>query len=250
MMKQKEVRISKNNREIYGTLTEPDNTESCPIVIFSHGYNGSGRDFEKMAEYLAENGVASFCYDFCGGSVNSRSSMATTEMTIFTEKEDLLGVVEYIKSCSDAESNNIFLFGGSQGGLVSSLATEEIKEDIRGLILLFPAMCIADNWNERFTNKEDIPDIQEFWGMNLGRKFFETLRGFDVYKNIGAYKGKVQVICGENDPIVSLDYMDRLKDVYSDMKLDIFKNEGHGFSEQGNKRVAEMILEFVNANRI
>lgn len=249
-MIKKDVRIEKNNREIYGTLTEPQNMENYPVVIFSHGYNGSGKDFEKMAEYLAENGVAAFCYDFCGGSVNSRSSMDTTEMTIFTEKEDLHGVIEYIKTCSKVESSNIFIFGGSQGGLVSALVTEEIKEDVRGLILLFPAMCIADNWNERFPNKEDIPEIQELWGMNLGRKFFETLRGFDVYKNIGTYKGKVQVIYGEKDPIVSLDYMERLKAVYSDMKLDIFKNEGHGFSEEGNKRVAEMTLEFVNANRI
>ena len=83
--------------------------------------------------------------------------------------------------------------------------------------------------------------------MNLGRKFFETLRGFDVYKNIGAYKGRVQVIYGENDPIVSLEYMEKLKEVYSDMKLDIFKNEGHGFSEEGNRRVAEMVEEFVKS---
>lgn len=49
MIKQKDIRISKNNREIYGTLTEPNNMKSCPAVIFSHGYNVSGKDFEKMA---------------------------------------------------------------------------------------------------------------------------------------------------------------------------------------------------------
>lgn len=246
-MKQRDVRISKNNREIYGTLTEPDNMEKYPSVIFSHGYNGSGRDFEKMAEYLAEKGIAAFCYDFCGGSVNSRSSLATTEMTIFTEKEDLHCVAEYVKSMDNIDSGNIYIFGASQGGLVSALVTEEIKDEVKGLILLYPAMCIADDWNERFPKKEDIPEVQELWGMNLGRKFFETLRGFDVYKNIGAYKGRVQVIYGENDPIVSLEYMEKLKEVYSDMKLDIFKNEGHGFSEEGNRRVAEMVEEFVKS---
>lgn len=249
-MQKLEITIPRDQEQIYGTLITPSQNENYSIVIFSHGYNGSGRDFEAMGEYLAKHNVAAFCYDFCGGSVNSRSTMATTEMTIFTEKQDLFCVIDYIKNYSKADKKNIFIFGGSQGGLVSALVAEEARDDIRGLILLYPAMCIADNWNERFPKKEDIPDIQELWGMNLGRKFFETLRGFDVYANIGTYPGNVQVIYGENDPIVSLDYMEKLKQVYSNMKLDIFKNEGHGFSEEGNQRVAEMTLQFVNTNKM
>lgn len=244
-MSRTEIRISENQRELYGVFIAPEHADKYPVVIFSHGYNGSGRDFEQMGAYLAENGVAAFCYDFCGGSVNSRSSMATTDMTISTEKEDLHSVIQCIKNYAAIDSKNIFLFGGSQGGLVSALVTEEAKEDVKGLILLFPAMCIADDWNKRFPKEEDIPEIQDLWGMNLGKKFFMDLRGFDVYKNIGGYKGSVQVIYGENDPIVSLEYMEKLKTVYSDMKLDIFKNEGHGFSEEGNKKVAEITLEFV-----
>ncbi|MDE7325067.1 MAG: alpha/beta fold hydrolase [Lachnospiraceae bacterium] len=244
-MKKTEVRLRENERELYGVLMEPEGKKKYPAVIFSHGYNGSGKDFERMGEYLAQNGVAAFCYDFCGGSVNSRSSMATTDMTIFTEKEDLHGAIQYMKKSGAVDAENIFLFGGSQGGLVSALVAQEAKEDIRGLILLFPAMCIADNWNERFPKEEDIPQVQELWGMNLGKNFFMTLRGFDVYQHIGGYGRSVQVIYGENDPIVSLDYMEKLKTVYTDMKLDIFKGEGHGFSEEGNQRVVEMTLEFV-----
>lgn len=244
-MKKTEVRLSENRRELYGVLIEPEGKEKYPAVIFSHGYNGSGRDFEWLGEYLAEHGVAAFCYDFCGGSVNSRSSMATTDMTIFTEKEDLHRVLRFMKENGAADAQNIFLFGCSQGGLVSALAAEEAKDDVRGLLLLFPAMCIADDWNKRFPEENDIPEVQGFWGMNLGKNFFATLQGFDVYKEIGGYGRSVQVMYGENDPIVSLDYMERLKTVYKDMKLDVFQGEGHGFSDEGNRRVAEMTLEFV-----
>lgn len=244
-MKKSEVRLSENGRELYGVLIRPEGTGRYPAVIFSHGYNGSGRDFEWLGEYLAGNGVAAFCYDFCGGSVHSRSGMATTDMTIFTEKEDLHSVLRYMKENGAADAENIFLFGCSQGGLISALAAEEAREDVRGLLLLFPAMCIADDWNARFPEEKDIPKVQEFWGMELGRNFFATLRGFDVYQKIGGYGRSVQVMYGENDPIVSLDYMERLKTVYPDIKLDIFRGEGHGFSEEGNRRVAEMTLEFV-----
>jgi dipeptidyl aminopeptidase/acylaminoacyl peptidase len=237
--------ISHHERETFGILITPEQEGTYPVVVFSHGYNGSGKDFESMGEYLATHGIASFCYDFCGGSVHSRSSMKTTDMTIFTEMEDLHAVIKYIESYDNIDKDNIFLFGGSQGGLVSVLVTDEICDEVRGLMLLFPALCIADNWNERFVKVEDIPDEAEFWGMTLGRKFFEELRGFHVFEHIGKYSRKVLVMHGDKDPIVPLYYSQKLKDTYADMKLEVFLNEGHGFSAEGNKRVAEMVLDFV-----
>lgn len=249
-MKKIEFKLPENGRKLYGVMIEPEGEGKFPTVIFSHGYNGSGWDFLWLGEYLAKQGVAALCYDFCGGSVNSRSSMATTDMTIFTEKEDLHSVIQFVKESRAVDEENIFLFGCSQGGLVSTLAAEEAKDDVRGLLLLFPAMCIADDWNKRFTKENDIPEVQEFWGMNLGKKFFATLRGFDVYQQIGGYGRSVRVIYGEDDPIVSLDYMERLKTVYKDVELYIFKGEGHGFSEEGNRRMAELTLEFVRQKSV
>ena len=249
-MKKTEFKLPENGRKLYGVMIEPEGEGKFPTVIFSHGYNGSGWDFLWLGEYLAKQGVAALCYDFCGGSVNSRSSMATTDMTIFTEKEDLHSVIQFVKESRAVDEKNIFLFGCSQGGLVSTLAAEEAKDDVRGLLLLFPAMCIADDWNKRFPEEKEIPAVQEFWGMNLGKKFFATLRGFDVYQQIGGYGRSVRVIYGEDDPIVSLDYMERLKTVYKDVELYIFKGEGHGFSEEGNRRMAELTLEFVRQKSV
>lgn len=249
-MKKIEFKLPENGRKLYGVMIEPEGEGKFPTVIFSHGYNGSGWDFLWLGEYLAKQGVAALCYDFCGGSVNSRSSMATTDMTIFTEKEDLHSVIQFVKESRAVDEENIFLFGCSQGGLVSALAAEEAEDDIRGLLLLFPAMCIADDWNKRFPEEKEIPEVQEFWGMNLGKKFFATLRGFDVYQQIGGYGRSVRVIYGEDDPIVSLDYMERLKTVYKDVELYIFKGEGHGFSEEGNRRMAELTLEFVRQKSV
>ena len=46
-------------------------------------------------------------------------------MTIFSEKEDLELVLEYFKKEDFVDEKNIFLFGASQGGLVTSLVAEE-----------------------------------------------------------------------------------------------------------------------------
>ncbi len=247
-MKTTDITITHHQRTIYGTLIQPDSAGVFPAVIFSHGYNGSGRDFEAISTFLAQNNIASFCYDFCGGSVNARSSMPTTDMTIFTEKEDLHNVFQYVKGLDFIQSDNIFLFGASQGGLVSALTTEELLDEVRGLILLFPAMCIADDWNKHFQSESDIPEVHEFWGMQLGKNFFMSLRGFDVFENIGAYQRNVQIVYGSDDPVVPLSYMERLVATYPNAKLDIFRHEGHGFSDEGNQRLADITLEFILLN--
>lgn len=242
------LKIQHHGREIFGVLYMPETENKCPVVIFSHGYNGSSSDFTMNSEYLASNGIAAYCYDFCGGSVNSKSEMKTTEMTLFTEKEDLHAVIDKLKTHENIDEKNIFLFGASQGGLVTALTAEDRIMDINGILLLFPAFCIAEDWNKRFPEYDDIPDTQELWGMTLGRIFFETIHGYDVFKHIGKFDKNVQIFLGDKDSIVKLGYGERALAAYQNAKLDIFNGEGHGFSEAGNKKVAEMTYEFVKQN--
>ncbi|MFN7251541.1 MAG: alpha/beta hydrolase family protein [Anaerobacillus sp.] len=242
------VKINHHGRVIYGISYMPDTSKKCPVVIFSHGFNGTNADFAMNSEYLVANGVGAFCYDFCGGSVHSKSDLKTTEMSIFTEKEDLCAVIDTIRDWNNVDRDNIFLFGGSQGGLVTALAAEELKEEIRGIVLLYPAFSIPDNWNTRFTTLESIPDTYELWGMTLGRTFFETIHGYDVFEHIGKYHKNVLIMHGDQDDIVGLEYGKRASKLYPHARMEVFPGEGHGFTEAGNKKVAEMTCEFVKAN--
>ncbi len=245
----KEIRkIEHCGREVFGHLYFPEEEGVFPVVIFSHGYNGSGDDFAQYAEYLTRRGIAAFCYDFCGGSVRSRSSMKTTEMTIFTEKEDLCAVVSAIRKEPQIDEKRVFLFGGSQGGLVSALTADETEEQVRGLILLFPALCIADNWNERFPAGTQIPEEVDFWDMKLGKGFFESIRGFATFGHVGHYAKNVLVMHGDCDEIVPVEYSKKVCELYPRAKLEIFAGEGHGFTEAGNMRAAELTAAFVEEN--
>lgn len=57
------VKINHHNREIYGVSYLPENKEKYPVVIFSHGFNGTNSDFAVNSEYLAMNGVLIFVVD-------------------------------------------------------------------------------------------------------------------------------------------------------------------------------------------
>ena len=245
-----ELCIQNGENTIYGKLYVPVEEGKHPVIILSHGYNGTNNDFVNECKYYAQNGYLAYAFDFCGGSGGSKSTGKTTDMTIFTEKEDLHSVFQYVKGLNSIQSENIFLFGGSQGGLVSALTTEELLDEVRGLILLFPAMCIADDWNKHFQSECDIPEVHEFWGMQLGKNFFMSLRGFDVFQNIGVYQRNVQIVYGSDDPVVPLSYMEKLTTIYPHAKLDIFPHEGHGFTDEGNQKLAEITLAFIHQNKI
>jgi len=244
----KDIKIPFKNWETDGILYLPKSGEKFPIVVFSHGYNGFKMDFDETAKYLAERGIASVCYTFCGGSTRDISGMPTTDMTIFSEVENLKAVLAYVKQLEQVDSNNMFTFGGSQGGLVTALTCDDRSEEIRGMMLLFPAFCIPENWTERYANKADIPEELEFWGMKLGQGFFESIHGYDVFTKVGKYKNNVLVMHGDQDPIVAMGYSEKIVDTYESVRLEVFAGEGHGFSPEGNRVMTEMVYEFVKNN--
>lgn len=93
-MTTKDITIRHHNRNISGRLYLPQ-MDKCPMVILSHGFNGSGDDFTEYAKVLVGNKIGACTFDFCGGSLRSKSDLSTTEMTVFTEKEDLLAVIDF-----------------------------------------------------------------------------------------------------------------------------------------------------------
>ena len=225
-----------------GILYLPKTEGRFPMVVFSHGYNGFKMDFDETARYLAERGIASFCYTFCGGSVRDISGMKTTDMTVFSEVGNLEVVLDYVKNLEQIDTNNIFAFGGSQGGLVTALTCDSKSKE------LYPAFCIPDDWTGRFAAEADIPKEYELWGMQLGYDFFASIHGYDVFSHVGRYKNNVLVMHGDQDPIVSLGYSERIEKAYEHVRLEVFPGEGHGFSPEGTKVMTEMVYEFITAN--
>ena len=240
-----DLTIEYDSNKIYGQIYSPEKEGRYPAVILSHGYNGSGTDFVKECTYFAQNGYIAYAYDFCGGSVNSRSSGKSTDMTIFTEKENLLAVHDYISNLDNVDETNIFLFGGSQGGLVTSLAIEEIQDKVRAMILYFPALNIPDDWRRTYPAADNIPETTDFWGLKLGKNFFLSIHDFYTFDNIGKYPNNVLIIWGDKDDIVPRSYMETAQKTYKNAELVVLSGEGHGFSPSGIKTSMERILEFI-----
>ena len=112
---------------IRGTEYRPQD-ERLPVAGVCHGFMAFQDTVRRYAVKLAEAGYLSYCFDFCGGSViKGKSDGKTTEMSVYTEVDDLLSVIDHAKSREYADERKILLMGCSQGGLVAALAPRDTK---------------------------------------------------------------------------------------------------------------------------
>ena len=88
----KELPCKNGENSIFGLAYIPETGgKKVPAAILSHGYNSSHSHILDLAECLAENGIAAYCYDFCGGSSISRSDGKSTDMSVITEQRRVGG---------------------------------------------------------------------------------------------------------------------------------------------------------------
>lgn len=241
-----ELRIKqKNGKSIYGVISNPSKSGKHGVAIISHGFNGThhfGKDYFRT---LNDLGYAVYTFDFPCGSVNSQSDNNTMEMSVTDEKQALKEIVAYFQKQKDIDKNQIVLIGESQGGLVSALAAAELKKQVSNLILIYPALCIPDNWNARYPTVESIPEVSEIWGVKLGKKFMMDVRPLKPFDIIGNYKGRVLIVHGTDDKVVPIDYSRRAVETYDNADLKIIDRAGHGFNPMERTLSNRYVREFL-----
>lgn len=241
-----EIYTQNGGHNIYGLAYVPKNAENkIPTVIISHGYGGTSGTNASYARSLASHGIAAYCFDFRGGSTSSRSDGRTTDMTVFTEVSDLNAVIDMVKGLDFVDTNQLFLFGTSQGGLVSALTASQRTDEIQGLMLFYPALCISDDAKSRYPSIDLIPETTYFMGMNVGRAYYTAIYDYDIYENIARYTDNVLIIHGDRDSIVPLSYSEKAAEVYHSADLKILSGAGHGFYGQDAQSATDYILEYI-----
>jgi len=235
------------DRQIYGILSKPATKGARqPLAIISHGFNGNHHGGRAYFEALNALGYQVFSFDFPCGSVGSRSDNNTMNMSIYDEQSDLQAIVDFFKQQSDVDSDNIVLIGESQGGLVTALTAASMRNDIKAAVLVFPALCIPDDWNKRYPTVEEIPDTTRMWNVPLGRRYFLELRDMNVFKAIKPYKGPVLIVQGDKDPVVSMDDSRRAVKGYKKARLHVIPGAGHGFNPVQQQESLREITTFLN----
>lgn len=235
--------LMNGDRQIYGELFTPQK-ETRGVVIVSHGFNGThhyGRNYFDLMERL---GYQCYVFDFPCGSVNSRSDNNTMNMSIFDEQSDLRAIVNYFRQ--QMPGKEIVLIGESQGGLISALTAAQMRDAVSRLILVYPALCIPDNWRMRYPQLADIPEVTELWGVKMGRRFFEEIHNMKPFDLIGKYRGPVLIVQGDQDRVVSMEDSKRAVQLYKEARMHVIPGAGHGFNPREFQESVDQIEMFLN----
>ncbi len=135
IFKNKEANVS-----LSGTLTLPRANGKFPAVILISGSGPQDRNetvanhkpFWILADYLTRKGIAVLRYDDRGFGKSTGNFSASTTKDFST---DVISAVNYLKSRSDIDSNNIGLIGHSEGGIIAPLVANQTK-DVSFIVLL------------------------------------------------------------------------------------------------------------------
>ena len=246
-IKAQELCVGEEGSRIYGRLWLPEGKEGkLPTVICSHGMHSSHRNTEyNIGKALAMAGFAVYCFDFRGGSAHSKSQGDPADMSVFTEQNDLNLVMDEIRKLPVVDTENLFLMGESQGGFVSAITAEQRPEEIKAMVLYYPAFCIPEDARNRYPNIEAIPEKTGEKANMMGKAYHEKLSDYDVYEHLAGFEKPVLIIHGDKDDGVKLHYSERAASVFPDAQLKVLEGQGHGFNPAGVEAAARMTYDFI-----
>ena len=247
-----ELILKNGEDDIYGIMYLPaEKQDQYPAVILSHGFGSSHAAMKSIAEGIAENGYAAYVFDFIGGGPDSLSGAADgdmTHMSVLTEASDLSAVMDQIMALEYVDETQLFLLGESQGGYVSAYVAAQRPEDVRALILKYPAFALQDDCWKRHKSIDKVPETEKIMGHTIGAVYSLDAMSFDIYDVIGSYKGDVLICHGDKDNLVKPSYSEDAVQVYEHAELHMYEKAGHVFAGDNAVRFNKEVVEFLNAH--
>lgn len=241
----------REGKRIYGEVFLPEGAERSsstgevfPTVILAHGLGSDTTHMEPYARLLAQHGFVAYAFDFCGGGLETKSDGTTLDMTVMTEREDLLAAVALMLGQPYVDKDALFLLGNSQGGYVSAMVAEEMPDAFRALALIYPGFVLRDSALMRYPEGSELPERDEALGVALSRAYIEAVLSRDPYEHMADYGREVLIVHGDKDEIVPISYSHRALSTYPSARLEVIEGAGHGFKDGPRDRAAELVLGF------
>ncbi|MBR4162724.1 MAG: alpha/beta fold hydrolase [Solobacterium sp.] len=241
------IEFQRNGLTIRGHLWK-NKFHSRHVIILSHGFLANENMCHKYARLFSDMGFVAITFDFCGGGLFSKSDGNTEDMTIMSEKEDLMAVINDVKDRFMPES--ISLLGCSQGGLVSAMAAKECGSMIKCLVLLYPALCIPDDARKGkmmfyHFDPHNIPDILGRFPIRLGGNYARTVLHEDAFELIKGYDGPVLYLHGTNDKIVDIRYARKAQHLYANCEYHEIEGGEHMFKGKHDRLACAILSKYM-----
>ena len=235
-----EIHVEHDGINLYGKALVPKGESGAkyPTVIYAHGAESDYKADYTTLKSLAESGIACYTFDFYGWTSRSTGPKGTKwfkgaprgvddayEKQVLEQVKDLNAVIEKVKTFDFVDTDNIFLLGSSMGGATVATAAVTHSDDIRGIILQYPAI----NLN---------PDA--------------TVDG--AAYDVNQYTRNVLLLQGTTDKIVPLSMSENLYAHYNKYSkhcvMRVYEGQPHVFTGKYKVVAARAVYEFIQDEKV
>lgn len=224
--------------ELYGVALIPQGEagETFPTLIYAHGAESDYRADMTTLKCLAKSGIACYSFDFYGWTARStgpdgvhwfrrvpRGVDDAYERQVLRQVRDLNAVIEQVKTFDFVDGGNLFLLGSSMGGATAAAASVTHTEDIRAMILQYPAINLVPG------------------ALTSGGEY-----------DLNQFENNVLILQGSADKIVPMDMAEALADHYNALRpehcaLVVYEGQPHVFTGKYKVKAAAEIYRFIAA---
>ena len=225
--------------DLYCRLFKPvnfDSTKKYPVIVYWYGgphaqmilngWNGGAGDY--WFQYMAERGYVVFTLDTRGSSNRGKAfEQAIHRQAGVLQMQDLMSGVEYLKSLSFTDANNMGLFGWSYGGFMTT-----------DFMLIHPGIFKAAVAGGPVIDWKFYEIMYTERYMDSPQENPEGFAATDLTKKIGNLKGKLLLIHGMQDNVVLMQHSVNLVKAAVDkgVQVDYMIYPGHEHNVLGKDR--------------
>jgi fermentation-respiration switch protein FrsA (DUF1100 family) len=250
------VTLVSGGLKVFGMLHLPvDHAGKAPCVVIFHGFGGnkSGRYrlITRLAEMLAESGIAAFRIDYRG---SGDSEGAFYDTTLETLAEDAEAALDYVSCHPSIDAACIGICGRSLGGVVASCAAARFLKahphSIRAVALWAPVFD-AKPWAEKASSAAQLSttlrsagDNKTFYflGEELHPEFIRQFRSYSAPDALSALRSiPLLVIQGEKDQTIGRYHIEQyalLREGIQNTVILTLANTDHEFSDVEEQKMA------------
>ena len=149
----------RDGNPIKARITYPEGSGPYKTIIMSNGLYASFGRYVAMAQRYTSYGYAVIEYQYQNGTAPSPyKDPKWLGDFIYEQVLDLYAVLDGAKELPDVDNENIYLWGHSMGGLVTSYVGTMRQTEVKGLILLDPSFyaCKIMKFENEKTIRTDI----------------------------------------------------------------------------------------------
>jgi hypothetical protein len=247
---EKTVTCQSGDNTLRGTLTLPKTSGAqVPVAILLHGLSTDKSWCDDIAWTLADHGIASVRFDFAG---TGDSDGVQEDMTVSSEIQDTLAILDYVESQVYTDRDNIFLVGKSMGGVDAVLAAQGREDEIKAMCLWYPGFGITEATRQGFLLGQnfdplDPPETLEAGGYTYGRAFLLETQRLNIKGACASYDGPVLILHGDRDYIAPLIFSQEAEQVFPDCTLRVVPGGSHGFWGYQETQALNDMVEFFTA---